>query len=161
MMFSAHLSAVVYGCLLWSVSAAAPQLAYLSAYATVDESTFYIQGGSNVSQSNIIYDQFYSLDLTKSWNVANPPWSAVPVVGSMPPRLKTWAHSISVSSNNKTLTFWDTFNSPSYSVNYHLDTNSWEELPSLTSLQPSGFKMVKAATDPTTDRVYIPGGVGN
>ncbi|KAF9152040.1 hypothetical protein BG015_005866 [Linnemannia schmuckeri] len=160
-MFSAKLSAVVYGCLLWSVSAAVPQQAYLPAYATVDESTFYVQGGSNVSQPNIIYDQFYSLDLTKSWNDTNPPWSAVPAVGLMPPRLKTWAHSISVSSNNKTLTFWDMFKSPSYSINYHLETNSWEELPGLTALQPSGFKMAKAATDPTTDRVYIPGGVGN
>ena len=98
MKFSVHLSAVVYGCLLWSASAAAPQQAYFSAYTTVDESTFYIQGGSNVSNPSIIYDQFYSLDLTQSWNVTTPLWSQVTNV-SIPARLKAWGQSISLSSN--------------------------------------------------------------
>lgn len=160
MKFSVQLSAVVYGCFLWCSSAAAPQQAYFSAYSTVDESTFYIQGGSNVSNSNIIYDQFYSLDLTQSWNITNPLWSEVTAVG-IPARLKAWGHSISLSSNHKTLTFWNMFNSPPYSANYHLDTKAWEELPAPLSVQPFGLQIAKAATDPTTDRVYIPGGAGN
>ncbi|KAG9071519.1 hypothetical protein KI688_005731 [Linnemannia hyalina] len=123
-----QLSAVVHCCLLWSVvTAAGPQPAYFSAYATVDESTFYIQGGSNISNSSIIYDQFYSLDLTQSWNVTNPPWSAL-AVGLVPARLKTVFHSISLSSNRKTLTFWDMYSLSPYSANYHLDTNAWESM---------------------------------
>ncbi|KAF9330753.1 hypothetical protein BGZ91_012391, partial [Linnemannia elongata] len=83
-----QLSAIVYSCLLWSASAVAPAPAYSSAYATVDENTFYIQGGSNVSNTDIKYDQFHSLDLTQNWNVTNPPWSAV-AVGTVPAQLKT------------------------------------------------------------------------
>ncbi|KAG9071522.1 hypothetical protein KI688_005734 [Linnemannia hyalina] len=132
MKFAMQLSTVVHCCLLWSVvTAAGPQPAYFSAYATVDESTFYIQGGSNISNSRIIYDQFYSLDLTQSWNVTNPPWSAL-AVGLVPARLKTVFHSISLSSNRKTLTFWDMYSLSPYSANYHLDTNAWELTSVLT-----------------------------
>lgn len=160
MMFSVQLSAIVYSCLLWSASAVAPAPAYSSAYATVDENTFYIQGGSNVSNSDIKYDQFHSLDLTQNWNITNPPWSAV-AVGTVPARLKTVFHSISLSRDRKTMTFWNMYSLPFYSTNYHLDTNTWDDVSIPQSLQPSGLALARAATDSTTDRVYIPGGASN
>ncbi|KAG0063797.1 hypothetical protein BGZ89_009603 [Linnemannia elongata] len=159
-MFSVQLSAIVYSCLLWSASAVAPAPAYSSAYATVDENTFYIQGGANVSNIDIKYDQFHSLDLTQNWNVTNPPWSAV-AVGTVPARLKTAYHSTSLSRDRKTMTFWNIYSLSFYSINYHLDTNAWDDVSIPQSLQPSGLALARAATDSTTDRVYIPGGASN
>ncbi|KAG0054383.1 hypothetical protein BGZ90_005990, partial [Linnemannia elongata] len=152
--------AIVYSCLLWSASAVAPAPAYSSAYATVDENTFYIQGGSNVSNTDIKYDQFHSLDLTQNWNVTNPPWSAV-AVGTVPAQLKTVFHSISLSRDRKTMTFWNIYSLSFYSTNYHLDTNTWDDVSIPQSLQPSYLALARAATDSTTDRVYIPGGASN
>lgn len=153
---------LVYHSLLWSVvSAAAPQSAQFAAYVTVGESTLYVQGGTTVYNGTFSLNQFYSLDLTQSWTTSSPVWSEVITVGSIPAQLEGSRHSISLSGNQKTLTFWKMFSEPpySYSVNYNLNTNSWEELPALPTQQTGGiFRSVQPATDPTTDRVYIPGG---
>ncbi|KAG0284131.1 hypothetical protein BGZ97_008294 [Linnemannia gamsii] len=133
-------------------------MAYFAAYVTVDESTLYIQGGTNVATSAIAYNQFYSLDLTQSWNTSNPLWSEVTTAGPIPARLKTGFHSISFSQHSKTMMFWDMSNYPSYSVGLNLDTKIWEELPAPPPLSdPHNQIVCKAATDPTTNRVYIPG----
>ncbi|KAF9152042.1 hypothetical protein BG015_005868 [Linnemannia schmuckeri] len=134
-------------------------MVYFAAYTTVDENTLYIQGGANVAISSTTYNQFFSLDLTRSWNTSNPPWSEVPTAagGRIPARLKTSFHSMSLSKDRKTLTIWDMYNAPPYGVNFRLDTNKWEDLPALPQI-PSDLKVLKAATDATTDRVYLPGG---
>lgn len=146
-------------CLLWGVSAAPPpRPAYFSAYVTVEENTLYIQGGSNISTSDIVYTQFYSLDLTQSWNTSSPPWTEVTTVGPFPGRLRAAFHSLSYSQSRKALNFWDMAKAPPYSIGFHLDTYSWEDMPTPPTLQPADLKVCKAATDPTTDRIYIPGG---
>lgn len=157
---SALLCSLLYCCLLWSASAAAPTMASFAAYITVNENTLYIQGGSNVSTSAIAYNQFFALDLTQSWNTSSPLWSEVTST-DIPARLRTFFHSISVSRNYKTLTFWDVYYSPPYAVNYQLETKKWEKLPALPLQRPLVDKVSKAATDPTTDQVYIPGGAGS
>ncbi|KAG0280620.1 hypothetical protein BGZ96_001504 [Linnemannia gamsii] len=134
-------------------------MTYFSAYATVDENTLYIQGGANVLNPSLLYSQFFSLDLSRSWNTSNPPWVEVTATG-IPARLKTAFHSMSLSKDSRTLTFWDMHTSPPYSVNYHLDTKKWETLPAPPIEEPFVGKFCKAATDPTTDHVYIPGGFG-
>lgn len=161
MSFGAWLDLLLYYCLLWSVaSARAPTMVYFNAYATVNENTFYIQGGTDVTNSSITYNQFFSLDLTRSWNTSNPPWSEVITAagGRMPARLKASFHSMSLSKDKKTLTFWDLYNTPPYGSNFHLDTNKWEDLSALPAQIPDRLKVLRAATDATTDRVYIPGG---
>jgi hypothetical protein len=135
-------------------------MASFAAYITVNENTLYIQGGSNVSTSAIAYNQFFALDLTQSWNTSSPLWSEVTST-DIPARLRTFFHSISVSRNYKTLTFWDVYYSPPYAVNYQLETKKWEKLPALPLQRPLVDKVSKAATDPTTDQVYIPGGAGS
>ncbi|OAQ22417.1 hypothetical protein K457DRAFT_26092 [Linnemannia elongata AG-77] len=163
MKLSSQLCTLALCSLLWSISAeTSPKPAYFAAYVTVEEKTLYIQGGSNTSTTNIAYDQFYSLDLTQSWNTSNPPWSELPTVSPVPAKLKTWGHSISLSRNQKTLTFWNLNDTISYAVSFHLDTNSWEELPALPWLtERSGdYGLHTAVTDPRTDQVYIPGGAG-
>lgn len=135
-------------------------MTYFVAYATVSENTLYIQGGIDVTNSSNSYNQFFSLDLTRSWNTSNPPWSEVITAagGRIPARLKTSFHSMSLSKDKKTLSIWDMYYSPPYGTSFHLDTNKWEDLPTLPAQIPAGLKVLKAATDATTDRVYIPGG---
>lgn len=159
-MSSILLCAFLSCCLLWGASAAAPNMASFAAYITVNENTLYIQGGSNVSTSVIAFNQFFALDLTQSWNTSSPLWSEVTTIG-IPARLRTFFHSISLSRNSKTLTFWDVYYSPPYAVNYQLETKKWEKLPALPLQRPLVNKVSKAATDPTTDQVYIPGGAGS
>ncbi|KAG9071518.1 hypothetical protein KI688_005730 [Linnemannia hyalina] len=134
--------------------ARAPTMVYFTAYATVNENTLYIQGGVDVTNSSTKYDQFFSLDLTRSWNTSNPPWSEVITAagGRIPARLKTSYHSISLSKDKKTLSFWDLYNAPPYGASFHLDTNKWEDLPDLPAQIPVDLKVLKAATDATTDQ---------
>jgi hypothetical protein len=133
-------------------------MAYFPAYTTVDESTFYIQGGANISNSADFYTQFYALDLTQSWSTSTPLWSEVTTVGPFPERVKAIWHSISVSKDQKSLLFWDMYKTPTYSVGFRLDSGSWTDMPAPPPLKSPELKVCKAATDPTTDRVYIPGG---
>lgn len=144
-------------CLLGSVSAAAPNMAYFPAYTTVDESTFYVQGGSNFI-SGEVYTQFYALDLTQSWNTSTPLWKEVATVGPFPERLKAVWHSLSVSKDQKSLTFWDMNKAPTYSIGFRRDNGTWVDMAAPPPLKPADRIVCKAVTDPTTDRVYIPGG---
>ncbi|KAK3823798.1 MAG: hypothetical protein JOS17DRAFT_753404 [Linnemannia elongata] len=160
MKLSTQLCSLVFCSLLWSISTeASPNSAVFASYATVEESTLYIQGGVNTISGDNMY-QFYSLDLTKNWDISNQPWSEVITADPIPAKLETWGHSISLSRNQKTLTFWNINGSVSYAASFHLDTNTWEALPPLNLLTKKHFsvEIIKAATDPRTDQVYIPGG---
>ncbi|KAH7056298.1 hypothetical protein BKA57DRAFT_489113, partial [Linnemannia elongata] len=164
MKLSSQLRTFALCSLLWSISVGElPKPAYFGAYATVEESTLYVQGGHNTNNSDFedLYAQFFSLDLTQSWDTSNPPWSEISTIDPIPAGLKeAWGHSISHSRNQKTLTFWNINGSVSYAASFHLDTNSWEELPALPWLKQklNNTQICTAVTDPRTDQVYIPGG---
>ncbi|KAH7056299.1 hypothetical protein BKA57DRAFT_450285, partial [Linnemannia elongata] len=161
MKLSIQLFGLVFCGLLWSISAgSSPKTAYFGAYATVEESTLYIQGGIDTDSSGDLYDQFYSLDLTQSWDTSSPPWSEVLTVGSIPAGLKgARGHSISLSRKQKTLTFWNINGSDAHAASFHLSTNSWEELPTffLPKQKLNNVQICTAVADPRTDQVYIPG----
>ncbi|KAF9122802.1 hypothetical protein BGW39_009483 [Mortierella sp. 14UC] len=137
-------------------------MVYNMAYTTVDESTLYIQGGFDGSNSNYStrYDQFFSLDLTQDWDASNPPWSQVSVNGRMPEQLSTAGHTMSFSRAGNTLTVWDLVYPLTYAASYHLDARTWKELPSLPPPEPGPLRFYQAATDPLTDKVFIPGSAG-
>ncbi|KAG0273492.1 hypothetical protein BGZ96_004823, partial [Linnemannia gamsii] len=99
-------------------------MAYNPAYTTVDESIFYVQGGSNAT-SGEVYTQFFSLDLSQSWNTSTPLWNEVTTVGPFPGRLKAIGHSISVSKDQKSLSFWDISKPPNFSIGFRRDNSSW------------------------------------
>ncbi|KAF9905583.1 hypothetical protein EC991_001544 [Linnemannia zychae] len=137
-------------------------MVYNMAYTTINESTLYIQGGFDGSNSNYStrYDQFFSLDLTQDWDTAKPPWSQISVDGHKPERLGIAGHTMSFSRASNTLTVWDMVYPLTYAASYHLDTRMWEELPSLPPPEPGPLRFYQAATDPLTDRVFIPGCAG-
>ncbi|KAF9931283.1 hypothetical protein FBU30_010512 [Linnemannia zychae] len=132
------------------------------AYTTVNESTLYIQGGFDGSNSNYStrLDQFYALDLRNDWDTSNPSWSQPSVVGKTPKQLATAGHTMSFSQNQNTLTIWNMVYPLTFAANYSLDTSMWNELAALPPPDPGPLRFYQAAIDPKTGRVYIPGCAG-
>lgn len=131
-----------------------PTSVYGMAYATIDENTFYIQGGvilpppgGTVTQ---VTSQFYSLDLTQNWDAASPPWKQLTTPSNLP---QTERHSMTVSPNRQTLSIWLT--SPASIGNYSIKTGTWTPVPLSPNVSISGNSL-HAVADPTTGLVYIP-----
>ncbi|KAF9122563.1 hypothetical protein BGW39_009651 [Mortierella sp. 14UC] len=141
------------------VIAQPPLVTCCMAYNTIDENTFYIQGGSvdprvTVSSASV---QFYSLDLTlPSWDTSNPPWKALPPPTGSTTLAPTFRHSMSVSADHRTLTIFVP-NGPGLISNFNIDDGSWTPVttPSPNQSMPVIYG-AQAATDPTTGIVYIP-----
>ncbi|KAK3806503.1 MAG: hypothetical protein JOS17DRAFT_822898 [Linnemannia elongata] len=141
------------------VIAQPPLVTCCMAYNTIDESAFYIQGGSvdpgvTASSASI---QFYSLDLTlPSWDTSNPPWKALPPPTGPITLAPTFRHSMSVSPDRRTLTIFVP-NGPGLISNFNIGEGSWTPVttPSPSQLMPVIYG-AQAATDPTTGIVYIP-----
>ncbi|KAF9351224.1 hypothetical protein BGX26_010731, partial [Mortierella sp. AD094] len=77
------------------------------AYATVDEKTFYIQGGSYGIPSGS--NQFFALDLQTSWTSSNVPWKALSTgygIDSSPAASEHW---MALSNGNLTVYGWNGF----------------------------------------------------
>jgi hypothetical protein len=131
------------------------------AYATINEDTFYVQGGTLITGtgSSTNTSQFYALDLTQpTWNTLNPPWKALVYPANLNALSLTAGHSISVAPDSSSFTMW--IYSPNLIVNYNVASGVWTQVlptPSLTLFQGSDLQ---AATDPTTGLVYIPGAPG-
>ncbi|KAG0312329.1 hypothetical protein BGZ97_011284 [Linnemannia gamsii] len=135
-------------------------MVYNMAYATNDESTLYIQGGFDGTNSNYStrFNQFYSLDLTHSWNTSYPLWSEMTAVGHIPDGLSTAGHTMSISHQNQSssgpsnVTVWEMVNPLTFAASYKFDTKSWEELPTLPPPEPGPLRFYQAAVDPATDQ---------
>ncbi|KAF9154078.1 hypothetical protein BG015_001900 [Linnemannia schmuckeri] len=143
------------------VSAQAPALVCCMAYTTINENTFYIQGGllitgPGTSSSNT--SQFYALDLTQpTWNTLNPPWKPLTYPATLVALSSTSGHSMSVAQDNSGFTMWMASN---LVATYTIASNSWGQIvptPPATLFKGSNLQ---AATDPTTGLVYIPGAAG-
>ncbi|KAF8947286.1 hypothetical protein BGZ47_009674 [Haplosporangium gracile] len=143
------------------VTAQAPALVCCMAYATINENTFFIQGGllitgPGTSSSNT--SQFYALDLTQpTWNTLNPPWKPLTYPATFVALSSTSGHSMSVAQDNSGFTMWMASN---LVATYTIGSNSWGQIvptPPATLFKGSDLQ---AATDPTTGLVYIPGAAG-
>lgn len=137
-------------------SAQAPSSTYGMAYTTIDESTLYIQGGIILPPPGgtvKIASQFYALDLTQDWNTTNPPWKVLtaPISGAA---TQFTSQSMTISPDRQTVTLWNVY--PTVAANYSLTDASWTRVPLSPSLIVSG-NGIRAATDPTTGAVFIPG----
>ncbi|KAF9154079.1 hypothetical protein BG015_001901 [Linnemannia schmuckeri] len=130
-------------------------------YTTIDEKTFYVLGGEHHSKTDSLFSfpaQFYSLDLSQSgWNTSNPPWKAL----SYPATLLGTATGvrsspfITVPRDQRSLSLWSIMGNDSL-LNYDISSETWTQrlLPAVNTIDGDGLH---AATDPTTDTVYIPG----
>jgi hypothetical protein len=123
-------------------------------YATRDETTLYIQGGTP-NNGLPVSNQLYALDLTRpSWNTTNPPWSALSVGSGLQASPITYLQSMVISKDQQSLSIWDTLGSIS---TYNITSNTWSNP---ASLPPSTKKVTKlnAAMDPTSGLIYLPSG---
>ncbi|KAF9154077.1 hypothetical protein BG015_001899 [Linnemannia schmuckeri] len=131
------------------------------AYTTINEDTFFIQGGTLITGTGTSTNtsQFYSLDLTQpTWNTLNPPWKALTYPASLTALSSTSGHSISVASDSSSFTMW--IYNPNLVVSYNVASGSWAQvLPTPPTTLFKGNDL-QAATDPTTGMVYIPGAAG-
>lgn len=125
------------------------------AYASVQDTTLYMQGGFNTNFTDV----FYSLDLTqRSWSIFSPPWKSLPA-----PSIKTDANPRATISNGMTLSKDQTrlilWAEPGVFV-YDIAAGSWtnKTVDSLAGFVPLWFNYRRAATHGETGLVYIPGG---
>ncbi|KAG0197710.1 hypothetical protein BGX33_000393 [Mortierella sp. NVP41] len=126
------------------------------AYTTIDENRLIIHGGSDFQNSTFLpaVNQFWSLDLTRPWDVSSPSWTPVNNQTELPKFWTTSFHSMSVSIDHQTLTIWDPTTTGSV-TNYSLADNVWLTLPSPLSFQLSE-RDLQTATDSTTGKIYTP-----
>jgi hypothetical protein len=129
------------------------------AFATINEDTFYMQGGITNGPEGPTLNQFYTLDLTQpTWPASTPPWKAHAYSGEgFSVKVKNYRHSISISPDMQTLTFWVTY--PGLVLNYSIPNDAWTEVPKPAQLSLTGD--LHAVTDPTTGLVYIPAAYNN
>ncbi|KAF9105711.1 hypothetical protein BGX27_009495 [Mortierella sp. AM989] len=122
------------------------------AYVTLDESTLYIKGGMRADGSSS--NQFYSLDLTKDWDVSNPPWKPLNLgVGSrMPPYGPH--HSLVISKDKKSLIYWAIEHGIYV---YDIASDSWvSQYPASNATSQWGG--LRAVASPYTGLIYVPSG---
>ncbi|KAG0067162.1 hypothetical protein BGZ89_006393, partial [Linnemannia elongata] len=128
------------------------------AYTTVNEDTFFMQGGVSYGPAGPTTNQFYTLDLTQpTWTTMNPPWRARVYPESLNMIARINKHSISVSPDKQNITFWVAY--PGMVLNYTIATDTWTQVPKPSQLTSSGD--LHAETDPRTGLVYYPGGYNN
>lgn len=138
-----------------------PALVCCMAYTTINEDTFYVQGGTLITGTGASTNasQFYALDLTQpTWNTLNPPWKALVYPANLNALSSTEGHSISVAPDSSSFTMW--IYNPNLIVNYNVAGGVWTQVlptPSLTLFKGNDLQ---AATDPTSGLVYIPGAAG-
>ncbi|KAF9120906.1 hypothetical protein BGX30_002891, partial [Mortierella sp. GBA39] len=125
------------------------------AYTTVNEDTFFMQGGISYGPAGPTTNQFYTLDLTQpTWATVNPPWRARVYPESLNLIARINKHSISVSPDKQNLTFWADY--PGLVLNYTIATDTWTQVPTPSQLIFSSD--LHSETDPRTGLVYNPCG---
>ncbi|KAF8971992.1 hypothetical protein BGZ46_010176 [Entomortierella lignicola] len=141
------------------VSAFIPQPVSYMAYASVDEKTLYIQGGST-DTSNTMTNQFFALDLTvPNWSASNPPWRSLSVgggVGASAPQ--DVFHTMAVTQDKQKLVVWGFYTGVSI---YNIATGTWTNQLSSPYQYQSFTSNLHALTDPSTGYIYIPSGAVN
>ncbi|KAF9101939.1 hypothetical protein BGX27_011273, partial [Mortierella sp. AM989] len=120
------------------------------AYATLDEKTLYIQGGTDATSSVKNITQFFSLDLTQSWNTSNPPWKSLPIQHAP----SDYWHTMTISKDKQSLIVWGSNTEIS---TYRIAEETWSisPMPSFKTTRANGFR---AVTDPNSGLMYIPAG---
>ncbi|KAF9109222.1 Acyl-CoA-binding domain-containing protein 5 [Mortierella sp. AM989] len=141
------------------VSAESPISVTKMAYATVDETTFYVQMGI-LPGGAMSTNQFFSLDLTQpSWSSASPPWKNLGSISTKRQGPSDFGPSMTVSADKQNLIVWGGLFSE-ISV-YDITSGSWSESfesPANSSPLKEGLK---AVTDPSSGLVYIPSGANH
>ncbi|KAF9435613.1 hypothetical protein BGZ76_005900 [Entomortierella beljakovae] len=137
----------------------APTTVHSMGYATLDDQTLYVQGG--IIDANLtIINQFYSLNLSQTWDTQSPPWKALNEGSGSQQSPYDAAHSMIISKDKQNLIILGTtvVNSSVNVSTYNIASNSWSEVE--TVLVPNisqNLNGLAAASDPDTGLIYIPG----
>ncbi|KAF9951025.1 hypothetical protein BGZ72_007359 [Mortierella alpina] len=129
------------------------------AYATIDERTLYIQGGS--FDSLLKSNKLYALDLTQlnedSQDTSSSPWRVLDE--DTGPRFpgKTSEHTMTVSKDKQNLII--TASTGTIST-FNIASNTWQD-PTVVAQSSAIVGLRQAVTDPSTGLVYIPGGANS
>ncbi|KAG9071512.1 hypothetical protein KI688_005724 [Linnemannia hyalina] len=125
------------------------------AYASIPDTTLYIQGGFDSNYTN----SFYSLDLTQnSWLVSSPPWTnrTAPTIILTPTSRASISNGMTVTRDQKRLVIWA---EPGV---FWMDiaTGLWqsEVAGNVTTAATMRYNYRRAATHGDTGLIYIPGG---
>ncbi|KAF8975439.1 hypothetical protein BGZ46_009122 [Entomortierella lignicola] len=124
------------------------------AYATVNETTLYIQGGTNAAAGGPT-NQFFALDLTQSnWNTSNPPWRQLSTGSGSQFAPIDYSFSMTPINNLQDLLLWGSITGIS---TYDITGSSWSTIP-MPAIATQKMNGLCAVTDPGTGLVYIPAG---
>jgi len=120
-----------------------PACAQEASYTSIDGSTMYVEGG--IYADRALTNQAFTIDLSQSWDTSSPRYN----------QLASGYHQNhapgGVSSDSK----WWTMIIGNLMSRYNVETNSWNELETLSMDKTFGLT---GATDPATDIMYIPFG---
>ncbi|KAG0272012.1 hypothetical protein BGZ95_000118 [Linnemannia exigua] len=151
-------------------SADGPFPVHSMAYATVGEETLYIQGGNPDEQGVNLSNQFYALDLTQpTWDTSSPPWTVLGTGAGHQSAPRASNHFMTVSDSGRSLVLWFTLWAEGRAkyiqgrvIKYRIAPSTWfiqQEMPHDYDVDVSVVR--SGATDPATNRLYIPGGFQN
>ncbi|KAK3822682.1 MAG: hypothetical protein J3Q66DRAFT_424086 [Benniella sp.] len=122
-------------------------------YGRIGSKFYVVGGGSTQSREDKTIsatDQIIVLDLSASWDAANPPWRRL----MNGPMLMNFTGAFS-ADGSKLITFSSVVNMGSASL-YDFDKSIWSS--SKVAVPDPNFRDLSAVTDPTTDDVYLPFG---
>ncbi|KAG0347144.1 hypothetical protein BGZ54_005020, partial [Gamsiella multidivaricata] len=129
-------------------TSSAPLTVFAPAFART-ATRLYVLGGRNAAT---IYSQFFSLDLTNSWNSATPLWTKLkdgPGQAIFP---------AAFSADQKTMVTFHSNSSANASFAYHYSVVTGQWTQSTVQAQFGSNEGVGAVTDPNTGLVYLAGG---
>ncbi|KAF9387238.1 hypothetical protein BGX21_000621 [Mortierella sp. AD011] len=115
-------------------------------------SKLYIQGGKNVVNDTvvIIYNQFFSLDLSTNWSVSSPPWQ------SLAPGMRAYfIHGVATPDNKTFIVFQVGVNGSVIIPKYDISTNAWSPTPLTITPDQDYRNGAMPVIDPTTGLVYL------
>lgn len=126
------------------------------AYATIDENSLFIHGGQVYTPLGYssTTNQFFSLDLTQSWDVSEPAWKELKYPINFSAIWTPSGHSISVAPDGRSFTMWVL---GQLTANYSIHEDSWSPSIDAATRATLSNTGMKATTDPTTGHVHIPG----
>ncbi|KAG0043240.1 hypothetical protein BGZ83_011687 [Gryganskiella cystojenkinii] len=133
-------------------------------YTTVN-GTFYVQGGlinTHSTSSDAFTTGFYSLDLTKPFNVQSPPWKALAITsGDNNSSPKVWDKSMTASLDRKSIYIWG--GGGSVLVKYDIPIGVWTKTTDLGGTSFSSLGGIRALMDPSSsssgeEALLIPNG---
>ncbi|KAF9436892.1 hypothetical protein BGZ76_002652 [Entomortierella beljakovae] len=143
------LSIVAYSALVSAQQSYTPITTSLAVSAIAENQGFYVLGGFSDGQLSQALDQAFYIDLSTSWNTANPPFQR------LPNGYKVYRTASTMLKDNKK---WLVI-ANSTGLVYDIPSSNWTSIGGTPSV--SDGRGLVAVTDPGSGTVYVPNGYVN